>query len=189
MPISNFTPIFNTTTDLVHINVSYIIANQPVQMTTLPIYMMGILLCIGLLLISAKGSIDAMNDLAGILAIPFALLATLSSFAVDTVTSSGVANQCVNLVSGVCQQTEWVLLENHVIYHYDLLGVINAFIFIVSLANIYRLWLDYTRVIEGKQIPHDKPGRWGEPAKPQYDPSDNANRDPKHMLDREDRFP
>jgi hypothetical protein len=189
MALSNFTPIFNATADLVHANVSYIIANQPLQMTTLPIYMMCVFLCITLLLISAKGNVDAMNDLAGILAVPFALLAAINSFAVDTVTSSGVTSQCLNTVSGACQQTEWVLMENHQIYHYDLLGVVMAIIFIITVANLYRLWLDYTRIVEGKQIPHDKPGRWGEPAKPQYDPSDNANRNPKHMLDERDREP
>jgi hypothetical protein len=189
MAINPFTPVFNTTTDLVHSNVTYIIANQPVQMTTPLIYIMCIALGLTFLIISAKGQVDSINDLAGILAVPFLLLATIKSYAVDTVTSYGVANQCVNLVSGVCQQTEWVLLENHTIYHYDLLGVVLAICFIISLANIYRLWLDYTRVIEGKQIPHDKVGRWGEPAKPGYDPSDNANRNPKHMLDERDRDP
>jgi hypothetical protein len=185
----NYTPVFDATTDLVHSNVSYIFANQPVQMTTPIIYVMCITLGLSFLLISAKGQVDAINDLAGILAVPFLLLATISSYAVDTVNSYGVANQCLNLVSGICQQTEWVLLENHMIYHYDLLGVIMGIIWIISLANLYRLWVDYTRVIEGKQIPHDKPGRWGEPAKPQYDPSDNANRNPKHMLDEKDREP
>jgi hypothetical protein len=76
-------------------------------------------------------------------------------------------------------------MENHTIYHYDLLGVILALCFIASIANLYRLWLDYTRVINAKGIPHDKIGRFAEPAKPGYDEYDNENRKDKYQGDRD----
>jgi hypothetical protein len=63
-----------------------------------------------------------------------------------------MASSCVQGVSGSCTITEWSLIENHIIYHYDLLGVVLAIIFLVSLANLYRLWLDYRKITEQEHI-------------------------------------
>jgi hypothetical protein len=152
MPVSNFTPVFNNTLDLVHINITYQVANQPPLMTTQTIFILMILLGVGLLLLSALTKSDMCNDLSGILAAPFLLLSALQAFAVDTVTGAGMASSCVQSISGSCSITEWSLIESHIIYHYDLLGVVLGVIFLVSLANLYRLWLDYRKITEQEQI-------------------------------------
>ena len=152
MPVSNFTPVFNNTLDLVHINITYSVANQPPLMTTPNIFILTLLLGIGCLILSALTKSDMCNDLLGILATPFLLLSAIQAFAVDTVTGVGMASSCVQGVSGSCTITEWSLIENHIIYHYDLLGVVLAIIFLVSLANLYRLWLDYRKITEQEHI-------------------------------------
>lgn len=151
MPV-NFTPVFNATADLVHINLTYSVANQPPLMTTQTLFILTILLGLGLLLLSALTKSDMCNDLSGILAVPFLFLSALQAFAVDTVTGTGMAASCVQGVSGACSITEWTFIENHVIYHYDLLGVVMGVIFLISLANLYRLWLDYKKITEQEQI-------------------------------------
>ena len=152
MPVSNFTPVFNNTLDLVHINITYSVANQPPLMTTPNIFILTLLLGIGCLILSALTRSDMCNDLLGILAVPFLFLSAIQAFAVDTVTGVGMASSCVQSVSGSCLSTEWALIESHTIYHYDLLGVVLAIIFLVSLANLYRLWLDYRKITEQEHI-------------------------------------
>ena len=141
--VSNFTPAFNAS-EQVHYNVSYIIANQPVQMTTPTVWVVFTLVGIGLLLLSVLNLEDTCNDLSGILASAFLFISAIQAFAVDTVTGFGVTSL---LDSGV---HEFVLMENHTIYHYDLFGVALGIMFIISLANLYRLWLDSRRVTEQK---------------------------------------
>jgi hypothetical protein len=152
MYMLNFTPIFNTTSDIVHANVSYIMANQPPQMTTPMFEAMFILLGVGFLMLSAILSSDVGNDLSGILASIFLFISTIQAFAVDTVTGTGVTSMCTATTSGICTQSQWVLLENHMIYHYDLMGIVLGILFLVSLANLYRLWTDYKRITGQRNI-------------------------------------
>jgi hypothetical protein len=143
----NFTPIFNATSDLVHVNSTYILSQQPDSMITPDLFLLFICLGIGLMILSCLTTIDACNDLSGILGTIFLFISAISAFNVDVVTGTGVASQCLALTSGVCSQAEWVLLENHTIYHFGWIGIVLGFIFLISLANLYRLWTDYRRVI------------------------------------------
>ena len=139
----NFTQVFNPLVDTVHNNVTYTFANQPPLMTTETIFILTLLLGIGLLVLSTLTKTEMCNDFSGILAAPFA---------VDTVTGTGAVANCIQIVGGSCAATEWVLLENHTIYHYDLLGVLTALLFLTSLVNLYRLWLDHRKITEQEQL-------------------------------------
>lgn len=164
----NFTPAFNAS-EQVHYNVSYIIANQPVQMTTANVWIVFALVGLGLLLLSVLNLEDTCNDLSGILASLFLSISTIQSFAVDTVTGFGVTSI---LDSGV---HEFVLMESHTIYHYDFWGVALGIMFVISLANLYRLWLDYRRVTDQATPSVDSRDRQSHPMTQQQYEKDNDN--------------
>lgn len=148
MPFNpNFTPIFDISEDVTHINVTYTMSSQSPLMTTETVWIVFTLLGIGLLLLSTRDSEDLWNDLCGVMAFGFLLVSTLQAWAVDTITGYGVTGLCeVMNANGVCTSHEFVLLENHMIYHYDLIGIVLAIITLISIANLVRLWLNYRRV-------------------------------------------
>lgn len=163
--VLNFTPAFNYT-DQVHYNVSYIIANQPVQMTTPTVWVVFAFLGIGLLLLSVLNIADTCNDLSGVLATIFLFISALQAFAVDTVSGFGVTSL---LDSGI---RTFALMENHTIYHYDFWGVALGLTFVISLANLYRLWLDSRRVTnietptsDQSDMPSGRTGRSAQPSR------------------------
>ena len=163
--VSNFTPIFNITQDMVHYNITYTIANQPPGMTTPIVWILCVLLGVGLLLLSALLKEGACMDLSGILSSIFLLISSIQAFAVDTVSAIGVTSSCVLASGGNCSsQTEWVLMESHVIYHYELLGFVLAVVFLISLANLYRIWTDYRRITNQPEIKVDMPNRSDRPS-------------------------
>ena len=146
-PILNFTNLANTTTGTYITNQTYTLANQPIQMTTPEFLIVFSLLGVGLLIVSCLGRPgDIHQDLTGALASIFLFVSGISAWAVDTVTSYGT------VVSG----TTYILMEGHTIYHYDALGVALAIVFLISLANLYRLWLDYRRITKPDAIDHDR---------------------------------
>jgi hypothetical protein len=149
---ANFTPVFNATSDIVHINITSYIANQPPLMTTPNMLFFTASLGILLLVISALTHEETCNDLTGILAVPFLFLSAIQAFAVDTVNGVGMAQSCIQGTATACNANEWVLIESHTIYHYDLFGVVMAIILLVSLANLYRLWLDYRKITAQEHI-------------------------------------
>lgn len=138
MPFLNLTPAVGSFNSL-FFNVSYTIADQPPQMTTPTVWIIFALTGIALLLISALTSSDACNDLSGIMAVPLLLVSAIQSFAVDVITSTSFAQGTTAPLLGVVTQT-------HTVYHYDLIGVVLGIFFVLSLANLYRLWLDHKRV-------------------------------------------
>lgn len=54
----------------------------------------------------------------------------LTSFAVERITSAGTATTAT---SGI------VLLENHVIYHFDVIGYLYAILFLIAIVNTIRI--------------------------------------------------
>lgn len=145
----NFTPVVDTFTHAIHYNVSYVISNQPPQMTTPIIFIIFALLGVGLLLFSRCSTEPTGKDLAGVMATPILLISAIQAFAVDTVTGSGVFGVC-NSTIGDCIP-EYVMLENHTIYHYDLIGVVLIIIFVLSIGNLYLLWLEHNKVNQQEQ--------------------------------------
>jgi hypothetical protein len=145
-PTGNFTNIADILSNQWVYNRSSIIANQPLLMVTEPVWLALIFLGVGLLVLSALGKLGVMQDLAAILASIFLGVASVGSWAVDTVTGYGV------LTSG----TRYVLMENHTIYHYDLYGYVLEVAFLISLLNLYRLSLDYRRVTKQEAMEREK---------------------------------
>jgi len=140
--LSNFTPIFNQTTDLIHVNQTYLNSNLPITVTTPEIELFIVIAGIVLLFLSVLGKDgDLHQDIAGVFATAFLLIGAIYSFGIDTVTGYGMSSQIVG------SQVEWVLIENHIIYRYDLLGVVLVLAFVISCANLWRLWVSYNKVV------------------------------------------
>jgi len=140
MPFLNFTTALGTTNSVFY-NVSYIIADQPPTMTTQTVWIIFALTGMALLILSAITTNETCNDLTGIMAVPFLLVSAIQSFAVDVVTGSYFSGGLDTPYIGAITQT-------HTIYHYDLIGVVLGIMFVISIANLYRLWINYNRVIQ-----------------------------------------
>ena len=139
MPLLNFTGV--GTYNAVYYNVSTIMANQPPLMTTQTVWIIFALTGIVLLLLSASTNSEMCNDLSGVLSSLFLLVSALQAFAVDVITGSA-------FTSGTDAPYLGVMLQTHTIYHYDLWGVVFGIIFVISLANLYRLWLDSRKIVD-----------------------------------------
>ena len=126
-----------STTELAHYNQSYGIAPSGVNSVPDSVYIADALLGVGLLVLSTIGTNFVATDVYSIFASAFLFLATIRSFAVDTVTSYGTVN-----LNG-----EMVTMVNHTIYHYDWWGVAFGLMFAIAVVNQWRLWLNYKRVI------------------------------------------
>jgi len=137
----NYSKFFNSN-DIAHYNTSYLIANQPVNRTTEYVWIIFALLGIGMLIMSTLDVDRVTKDLTSIFASLFLFVSTIQAFSVDTLTGYGVTGLNDNGVH------EFVLMENHIIYHYDFLGVTLGICFIVAIANQFRLWLEYRRIEE-----------------------------------------
>lgn len=159
----NFTPYFNST-ELVHINSSYIQANHPPQQTILTVWLFFVALGFALLLISVWTSEPRAKDLTGVLATPIFLISAIQSFSVDEVTGYGVTNNA----------NEYVMLENHTLHNFDFWGVFLAICFVICLLNLYLLWLDHKRVVnqEQEQMPGNKMSPRGGGVKAEQDDED-----------------
>jgi hypothetical protein len=139
MPFLNLTPSIGSSNQIL-VNVSYMLANQSPFMTTHTVWLVFILTGISLMLLSAVWRERLVfNDLSGAMASGFLLLSALQSFSVDVVTGS-------RFVTGTDVPVMGVIVETHTIYHYELWGVLLAVLFVISLANLYRIWLDHKRV-------------------------------------------
>ena len=126
----------------VHYNQSFSIAYQPVNYQTDTLWLVTCLIGIAMLLMSAMDFNYVVKDLTSIFASLFLFISTVQAFAVDTVTGYGVTNLEVGGIR------TFALMENHTIYHYDFIGVALGICFAISIANIYRLWLERRRVEE-----------------------------------------
>lgn len=169
----NYTPFFDPISDEVHVNISQSIANQPLQMTTQWIWIIFALVSLALLIYSVKHHEDSEGDICGILSSIFLALTSWQAFAVDTVTGYGASAVCEDTS---CRGQEFVLLESHQIYHYDVLGYIYAMIFIISIANLIWLWLDYRRISNQTTETLDHKGI----GKPKPDPSKESGPKPNN---------
>jgi len=134
----NFTPVMDTMANVTHYNVSYSLSSNSATPFVFWLFMamLGItLLFASFVLKEAQG-----NDICAIMA-PFPILITAwQSLSVDIMGGYGVA------VSG----NTWVLLENHIIYSQILISLLFALLFIISLLNIYRVWLN-SKVIDSSE--------------------------------------
>lgn len=143
MPFLNFTTSLGTSNS-VYYNTSYIIANQPPGMTTPTVWMFFIAIGISALLISRISTEPTAKDLAGIIAAPILLVSAIQAFAVDVVTGTVYT-------AGTDAPYLGAILQTHTIYHYDLMAVVLGILFIISLANLYLLWVEPKRLVAEEQ--------------------------------------
>jgi hypothetical protein len=142
----NFTPTINPLLTSAHYNVSQMVANQPLQMTTPIPWITFSIFGMLLLVYSVKHHEDMEGDLCGVLAWIFLLVSAWQSFMVDTVTNIGVAG----VATTGSPSTIFMAMESHQIYHYDLWGYVFGLVFLLSCANLFLLWLRYTRITNQK---------------------------------------
>lgn len=145
MPFLNFTTALGTS-NAVYYNTSYIIADQPPGMTTPTVWLTFTILGLALLLLSRQSQEPTLKDLAGILAVPIILISAIQSFAVDVITGTVYT-------TGTSIPYLGAIVQTHTIYHYDLVGFVLGIIFLISIANLYLLWIEYTRLEPPEQEP------------------------------------
>jgi hypothetical protein len=146
-PIINYTGSYVIPSDVVHYNISY--SHEDAGTTAFPFWLFiaitGIVLLLGSFVLDAKKG----GELLAVLA-PFPLLvAAIQSLKIDIVTGFGVTSQIAYYGSEGGVQTaavpsvgEYVLLEHHIIYGEILLAVFFVILFIGSIFNIYRLYVN-----------------------------------------------
>ena len=80
---------------------------------------------------------------------PLFLIGAIQSFAIDVITGT-------IFTSGTAAPYLGVMVQTHTIYHYDLMGVILGIFFVISLLNLYLLWLDHKRITNQEQEQMDR---------------------------------
>lgn len=148
MPFLNLTQQLGTATTIFY-NQSYIYASQPPHMTTQTVWLFCISVGIILLLFSRVTAENTAKDLSGIISMLFLLVSAIQAFAVDVMTGTTYTENTVSPVIGA-------FIETHTIYHYDLVGVVLIVLWVISLANLYLLWLDHKRITEQQPVQIDK---------------------------------
>jgi hypothetical protein len=123
---------FNMSSDSVVYNQTSIVQND--GGTPWWVWVLTAAVGIGLFVYSLIFGKAQMNDIAAILSLPFLLLASWQSFAVEAVTSygaSGFASETMN---------RHVVMELTSVYHFDFLGFVFFIWFILGIANVYRIY-------------------------------------------------
>lgn len=120
----NFTPVFDPIADSVHYNQTY--TRDQTGYTPLWVFLTFAVITVSLLVIAYRFR----DEMAGMLAIIFSIVSALASRSVDVVTGYGAT-------SG----NSYVMLEQHVIYNFDMLTMIFAICFILSILNLYYIYL------------------------------------------------
>ena len=137
----NFTPIYNKT-DVVHVNQSYVIADQ--NAISWPEWLFEALLGLFLFVLStilstkpeySAQQLDAMFSAMSMLPM---FVAAFSSTAIDFVTSSGAAANAVT-------PAVYTLMENHTIYHFDTTGIVLWIFAVISTLNTIRIVVNHRK--------------------------------------------
>jgi hypothetical protein len=127
----DFTPIIE---DPTHYNISYSLATNAA--TPFPLWLFVAMLGLTLLFASFVLKPAQGNDVCALIAPLPILITAWQSLSVDIIGGAGVAA----LSDGTTDT--WVLLENHIIYSPILLSMVFVLLFIVSILNIYRVYVN-----------------------------------------------
>lgn len=135
----------NASKEYVHYNMSF--SRDDNASTPFALWLFMAVLGLTLLIASFVLTTEQGSELISLIA-PYPLLATAwQSLAIDTMNGFGVSSQVewIGVYTANKGSTpninEYILLENHVIHSEVLLAVFFLILFIVSLLNIYRLYL------------------------------------------------
>ena len=138
---TNYTPIFDTTTSTVHVNQSYKLSDS----NSTPWWMWGgfvilAFVCMfGSFVLSQKQRADLFGYIAPLPFLISALMCTGLS-GVEMVTGYGVASSILNCEPII---SVYVLLENHTIYINNMVAIFLFIMFVVSLINCYRVYMEH----------------------------------------------
>jgi hypothetical protein len=138
----DFTPVIG---DPTHYNLSYSLATN--SATPFPLWLFVAMLGLTLLFASFVLKAEQGNDVCALIAPLPILITAWQSLSVDIAGGAGVAA----LSDGTTNT--WVLLENHIIYSPVILAVFFGLLFIISLLNIYRVYLVSKTIEGGEQNP------------------------------------
>lgn len=145
----NMTPLFDNS-DLVHYNVSSVVSND--QSTPFIVWFAAAVAGIVLLVLSFMSGLfsDGEEGLVSILAwLPLGF-ATYTSRAVDMVNAYGVTGIAEAPVgaNGAYSFNEYVLMEAHTVYHFDVITVVLFVLLVFSFGNTYRIWATQKKMKE-----------------------------------------
>jgi hypothetical protein len=147
--------------ETVVVNQSYVI--DQTGTTPFAVWAGCIILGFALLIISFLQFPMGEEVLVSVLAwIPFGY-ATFTSFAVDMMGGFGVA--AVNLSTTKSPFSEFALMENHIIYHFDVAAVILLILTVFAVGNTFRIAANQKRLKEMAEIQptFDERTRGGQP--------------------------
>jgi hypothetical protein len=141
---ANFTPVIDPVgdNDITHYNIT----SHMDDGKTTPVEVWAIAAILGLILflysLPPKGTTPELEHsiIVSVIAwIPIGFTA-YTSFAVDRITSFGVTSQIESqAANGAINTHEFVLMENHVIYHFDVIGIIYIVFLAGAIINTVRL--------------------------------------------------
>jgi hypothetical protein len=147
-PVVNYTGDYSTPNDIIHYNVSY--SQNDSGATAFPFWFF--IAITGLLMLFGSRALDLKKggELLGLVAPIALLIAMIQSFKIDMVSGYGVASQIAyNGTSGISIKIppdpnigEYIMLEHHIIYSETLLAVFFAILFVISIFNIYQLYVN-----------------------------------------------
>lgn len=149
---ANFTPIIPVIggDDEIHPNQTFVISDRP--FTPFPVWLIVIVLAFGTFFASLILKPEQCNDICAYLSPIFTAFGIYMSFGIDMVTGFGVASSSEPDLTPPITTTahEWILMENHTIYHPEPFIILLVIIFIISLANVLRVYLQHRELKLGE---------------------------------------
>jgi hypothetical protein len=136
----NFTQNFSVN-EVARANVTYILSTA--NSTSLYEFLIELIMGMGLFLLSLWASTKPeMNEIDGILSAMSTLplfVAAFTATSVEVVTSFGTDALYYNNI------TEWVLRENHTVYHFDITGIVLWMFSVIATLNTIRIVINHRK--------------------------------------------
>lgn len=137
---------FDVEGDMAIINQSYHLDNQGA--TPFVVWSGCILLGIVLVILSFMSGLfpNGEEGLVSILAWIPITYATYTAFAVDMMYGFGATSQIHSVGATQATYYEYVLMENHAVYHFDGIAVCLFIFLVFAVGNTYRIWLSQNKI-------------------------------------------
>jgi hypothetical protein len=138
----NFTQTFPSY-EIVHVNTTYQIASANAT-SSYEFFMeliMGFVLFFASLYTSTKPEMHQIDGILSAMSTLPMFVAAFTATSVDFVTSYGVTG----LVTNTSTVTEWALIENHTVYHFDITGFVLWVFSVISTLNLIRIVVNHRK--------------------------------------------
>ena len=134
---NNFTPVFNDTQERVHLNQTYVIADQAATpfMEWLFCALTGLSLFLLSCILSCDPRYQEVDSFIAALSTPPTFIAAFTSNQIDIVTSYGTS-----AISGAGQNYVYAT-ELHTIYHFDYTAIMLWLLMVCTILNMIRIML------------------------------------------------